>query len=92
MRQVVPVAALMEMIKEVDCELVHCRKQMAEHSAVLQAQKIEKELEGVVSASSNSVTPSESMSVMARKKKELESAAEVRIQWFCLCLCLHVSQ
>ncbi|KAK0113573.1 hypothetical protein ONS95_013822 [Cadophora gregata] len=70
LHKVVPVAAITEMLNEVDDELLHCQKQMADHQAV--------EVRGTAGSSSevsdNSIMPSESASMQARKKMEQETA------------------
>ena len=73
----VPVSVLTEMIKEVNDELLHCEKQMAHHPAV--EQRLAASSAGDAD-SDNSITPSESASVKARKRREAEKvAAEVCI-------------
>ncbi|PVH88179.1 hypothetical protein DL98DRAFT_581395 [Cadophora sp. DSE1049] len=76
LHKVVHVSALTEMIKEVDDELLHCEKHMAEHPAVERRISASSGSDG---ESEDSLTPSESVSAKARKRREEEAAAEVCI-------------
>lgn len=72
LQNLVQISTLAEVIKEVEDELLHCEKQMADHPALEQ---------GLIASSAgdtysdNSITPSESASVKARKRREAEKAA-----------------
>ncbi|KAG4439090.1 hypothetical protein IFR05_005432 [Cadophora sp. M221] len=73
LHKVAPIAALKEMVKEVDDELLHCKKQLAEHPAT--EKRIPAGSRGSA-GSQKSLAPSDSVSSRVRRKRLQEMAAE----------------